>query len=146
MNPRRCVFRTMPRRRIAPHRRVPARLAIQGRWHASCRSRMRDSGSDPISREPREGWWFAAPPHCGLHSPTRGYGRRLPPTLLYSPPPRDPPRLALGVGTPTLLPLMLTFVKDDGWLRLSPELFIVLRTPSPLARRRKCTADKIIDT
>jgi hypothetical protein len=61
-------------------------------------------------------------------------------------PPRDSPRLALGVGTPTLLPLMLTFVKDDGWLRLSPELFIVLRTPSPLARRRKCTADKIIDT
>jgi hypothetical protein len=45
---------------------------------------MRDSGSDPISREPREGWWFAAPPHCGLHSPTRGYGRRLPATLLDS--------------------------------------------------------------
>ena len=37
-------------------------------------------------------------------------------------------RLALGVGTPTLPPLIPTFVQDDGRLRFSAELFIVFRS------------------
>ncbi len=40
----------------------------------------------------------------------------------------DSPRLALGVGTPTLPPVMPTFVQDDGRLRFSAELFIVFRS------------------
>ena len=39
-------------------------------------------------------------------------------------------RLALGVGSPTLPPVMPTFVQDDGRLRFSAELFIVFR-PAP---------------
>ena len=37
-------------------------------------------------------------------------------------------RLALGVGSPTLPPLMPSFVQDDGPLRFSAELFIVFRS------------------
>ena len=37
-------------------------------------------------------------------------------------------RLALGVGTPTLPPVMPTFVQDDGRFRFSAELFIVFRS------------------
>ena len=41
---------------------------------------------------------------------------------------RRPSSTRCGVGTPTLPPLIPAFVKDDGWFRLSGELFIVLRT------------------
>ena len=37
-------------------------------------------------------------------------------------------RLAPGVGTPTLLPIMPAFVQDDGRFRFSAELFIVFRS------------------
>jgi hypothetical protein len=37
-------------------------------------------------------------------------------------------RPALGVGSPTLPPLMPSFVQDDGPLRFSAELFIVFRS------------------
>ena len=43
-------------------------------------------------------------------------------------------RLALGVGPPTLPPVIPTFVQDDGRFRFSAELFIVARS-APRADR-----------
>ena len=41
-------------------------------------------------------------------------------------------RLALGVGTLTLPPVMPTFTQDDGRFCFSAELFIVFRSAPPL--------------
>ena len=55
------------------------------------------------------------------------------------------PRLALGVGTPTLPPLMPTFVQDDGRFRFSAELFIVLRS-APRGDVRPPTLARLLST
>ena len=80
---------------------------------------------------------FAAPRYRGSHSPTRSYGRRASGG--------DSPRLALGVGTPTLPPLMPTFAQDDGRFRFSAEPFIVIRSHLAVVvtRKGRCSRKEI---
>ena len=113
-------FHATRRMRFAPHHSVHARFGHESRWHASCRSFVRDPNPIQFSQEPDNGWWFAAPPHRGSHSPTRGYGRRASRRLSSTP--------LSALAHRRSRPLIPTFVKDDGWLRLSAELFIVLRS------------------